>query len=192
MAMTESTPGPQARSDVRWRVPAYLSPSIDMHTHPPYDRSQTEPMLAAARRAGIERLIMCSIGYSDMIPYPSVDEVRRGNEEVYKLIDGHPGFVFGLVYVNPNHSETRDILEEGLQHPSCEMAGGRPAGACARLLERGPDQERGAFLTGRRRAAAAGALPAQAKQPQDALGLADVPDVAGALARQRLRRELAY
>lgn len=88
-----------------------------MHAHPPYDRSQTEPMLAAARRVGIERLILCSIGYSDMIAYPSVEEVRRGNEEVFELIDRHPDFVFGLVYVNPNHTETLTILEEGLQHP---------------------------------------------------------------------------
>jgi predicted TIM-barrel fold metal-dependent hydrolase len=132
--MAQLTRVSQAKSDIRWRLPAYLAPSIDMHSHPPYDRSQTEPMLAAARRAGIERLILCSIGYSDMIPYPSVDEVRRGNEEVYSLIDGHPGFVFGLVYVNPNHPETRDILEEGLQRPgvvgiklwvSCRDEGGR-------------------------------------------------------------------
>lgn len=98
-------------------MPAYLTPVIDMHAHPPYDRSQTEPMLAAARRTGIERLILCSLGYGDMIPYPPVDEVRHGNEEVVGLIDRHPGFVFGLVYVNPNHSQTRAILEEGLQHP---------------------------------------------------------------------------
>jgi predicted TIM-barrel fold metal-dependent hydrolase len=98
-------------------MPAYLAPIIDMHAHPPHDRSQTEPMLAAARRAGIERLILCSLGSGDMVPYPSVDEVRNGNEEVFGLIDRHPGFVFGLVYVNPNHSETRRILEEGLQHP---------------------------------------------------------------------------
>jgi predicted TIM-barrel fold metal-dependent hydrolase len=74
-------------------------------------------MLAAARRVGIERLILCSVGYSDMFPYPSVEEVRRGNEEVFSLIEQHPGYVFGLVYVNPNHPETLTILNEGIQHP---------------------------------------------------------------------------
>jgi len=103
--------------DSWWQLPSYLTPAIDMHAHPPYDRSQTEPMLAAARRVGIEHLILCSVGYSDMIPYPPVEEVRQGNEEVFDLIDRHPGFVFGLVYVNPNHTETLTILEEGLQHP---------------------------------------------------------------------------
>lgn len=115
--MTALKPVSLAEMNNRWKMPAYLAPVIDMHAHPPYDRSQTEPMLAAARRAGIERLILCSLGYSDMIPYPSADEVRRGNERVFGLIDRHPGFVFGLVYVNPNHSETKAILEEGLQHP---------------------------------------------------------------------------
>jgi uncharacterized protein len=105
------------RANSRWQLPSYLAPAIDMHAHPPYDRSQTEPMLAAARRVGIERLILCSIGYSDMIPYPPVEEVRQGNEEVFDLIDRHPGFVFGLVYVNPNHTEALTILEEGFQHP---------------------------------------------------------------------------
>jgi len=105
------------RANSRWQLPSYLAPAIDMHAHPPYDRSQTEPMLTAARRVGIERLILCSVGYSDMIPYPPVEEVRQGNEEVFGLIDRHPGFVFGLVYVNPNHAETLTILEEGFQHP---------------------------------------------------------------------------
>ena len=115
--MTGLKPVSIAEMSSRWKIPASLSPVIDMHAHPPYDLSQTEPMLAAARRAGIERLILCSLGYSDMIAYPPVDEVRRGNERVIGLIDRHPGFVSGLVYVNPNLSETRSILEEGLQHP---------------------------------------------------------------------------
>ncbi|MEA3336159.1 MAG: amidohydrolase family protein [Chloroflexota bacterium] len=104
------------RANTRWQLPCYLAPAIDMHAHPPYDRCQTEPMLEAARRVGVERLILCSIGHSDMIPYPPVGEVRQGNDEVFDLIDRHPGFVFGLVYVNPNHPETLTILEEGFQH----------------------------------------------------------------------------
>jgi len=101
----------------RWRMPAYLTPAIDMHAHPPYDRSQTGLMLDAARRVGIERLILCSVGYSDTIPYPPIEEVRRGNDEVLSLIRSHPGFVYGLVYVNPNLPETRDVLGHYLQQP---------------------------------------------------------------------------
>jgi predicted TIM-barrel fold metal-dependent hydrolase len=113
--MAELPRGVMPQTNKRWQMPAYLVPVIDMHAHLPTDRSQIEPMLAAARRAGIERLILSSLGYSDMIPYPSLDEVRRGNEELYRLIDRFPGFVFGLVYVNPNHPEAKAILEEGLQ-----------------------------------------------------------------------------
>ena len=97
----------------RW--PPYLTPAIDMHAHPPYDHTLIEPMLESERRVGIRRIILCALGYSDMIEYPSVDEVRRGNELVYDLIARHPDFVFGLVYVNPNLSDTIKILEEGLE-----------------------------------------------------------------------------
>ena len=103
-----------------WHTPDYLAPVIDMHAHPPYDRTKTLPMLDAARAVGIERLILCSLSYSDMPAYPPVAEVRKGNEEVYGLIERHPGFVHGLVYVNPvnpNPAETRAILEEGLAQP---------------------------------------------------------------------------
>jgi len=104
-------------SDTGWRLPSYLAPAIDMHSHPPYDRSQTEPMLEAARHVGIQRIILCGLGYTDMIEYPSVEEVRQGNQVVYDLIARYPGFVFGLVYVNPNLPETMQILEEGLPRP---------------------------------------------------------------------------
>lgn len=111
--MAHSSPAP-------WQMPSYVAPAIDMHAHPPYDRTKTRPMLDAARQVGIERLVLCSLSYDDMVAYPTVDEVRRGNEEVYSLIEGNPGFVYGLVYVNPinpNVTETRAILEEGLAHP---------------------------------------------------------------------------
>ncbi len=88
-----------------------------MHVHPPFERAKTGAMLAAAQRVGITRIIMCSIGYSDAVEYPSLEEVRRGNEEVYALAARHAGFVYGYVYVNPNHSETLSILEEGLCQP---------------------------------------------------------------------------
>jgi hypothetical protein len=71
-------------------------------------------MLAAARRVGITRAIVCDLGYSEWREYPPVGEVRRANERVYSLIDRHAGTVYGLVYVNPNHAETLEILEEGL------------------------------------------------------------------------------
>ena len=74
-----------------------------MHTHPPPDRGKMPAMLDAARAVGITRVIMSSLGYTDMVPYPSPEDVRRGNEEVLSLIDRYPGLVYGYVYVNPNH-----------------------------------------------------------------------------------------
>jgi len=101
----------------RWHMPDYASPAIDMHAHPPLDKSRTESMLAAARESGIERIILSSLGQAEMQPFPSVAEVRCCNREVCDLVDRHPGFVYGLAYVNPNHLETQAVLGETLQHP---------------------------------------------------------------------------
>jgi len=98
-------------------LPSYVRPAIDMHVHPPSGRAKTDAMIAAARRMGITRIILCALGYGEMVEYPSLDDVTRGNEEIYALAVRHRGFVYGLVYVNPNHPETPSILEEGLQHP---------------------------------------------------------------------------
>jgi hypothetical protein len=74
-------------------------------------------MLDAARQVGITRIILCAIGYSEMFEYPSVEEVRRGNEEVFTLTARYPSFAYGLVYVNPNHPDTLSILEDGFRRP---------------------------------------------------------------------------
>jgi hypothetical protein len=88
-----------------------------MHAHPPFERAKAGAMLDAARRVGIARIILCAIGYSEMVEYPSLEEVRRGNEEVFILAARYPGFAYGLVYVNPNHPDTLSILEDGLGRP---------------------------------------------------------------------------
>lgn len=95
----------------------YLTPAIDMHAHPPYDHALIEPMLASARSAGIRRIILNALGYSAMIEYPSAEEVERGNALVGDLIARYPGYVFGLVYVNPNLPETLPMLDAGLTNP---------------------------------------------------------------------------
>lgn len=94
-----------------------LGSLIDMHAHPPQGADRVQRMLAAARQVGIERLILCSVGPSNAPHYPSLAEVRRANEHVAKLIEEHPGFVFGLAYVNPNHADAIDLLERRLRQP---------------------------------------------------------------------------
>lgn len=101
--------------DHRWRLPEYLSPAIDMHAHPPYDHERIEPMLEAAWRVGIQRIIVAALGFSGLIEYPSADEVVRGNQVAYDLVRRHPGKVFAYVYVNPNLPETMQILDDGLR-----------------------------------------------------------------------------
>jgi uncharacterized protein len=88
-----------------------------MHAHPPFERAKTEAMLDAARQVGITRIILCAIGYSEMFEYPSLEEVTRGNEEVFAIAARYPTFACGLVYVNPNLPETLSILEDGFRRP---------------------------------------------------------------------------
>jgi predicted TIM-barrel fold metal-dependent hydrolase len=74
-------------------------------------------MFDAARQVGITRLVLSDLGLGTWRHEPAIDHVRQANERVYRLVTEHAGFAYGLVYVNPNHTETRDILEEGLEQP---------------------------------------------------------------------------
>ena len=104
-------------SDSRMKLPSYVRPAFDMHVHPPLDEGRIEAMFDAARRVGITRLILSDLGRGEWPYEPPVEHVRRANEYVYKVVADHAGFAYGLVYVNPNHVESRDILEEGLAQP---------------------------------------------------------------------------
>jgi len=96
-------------------LPAYVRPVFDMHAHPsPQGDGQIERMLAAAERVGITRMILSDLGRGAWREYPSEEQVRRANERVYDIVSNYPGRTYGYVYVNPNHAETRSILEDGL------------------------------------------------------------------------------
>lgn len=97
--------------------PPYVRPAFDMHVHPPPEEGRIEAMFDAARQVGITRLILSDLGRGEWRYEPPVEHVRRANERVYGIVADHPGFAYGLVYVNPNHAETGDILEEGLVQP---------------------------------------------------------------------------
>jgi predicted TIM-barrel fold metal-dependent hydrolase len=96
------------------KLPSYVQPALDMHVHPPPGEGRIEALFEAARQVGIARLILSDLGQGEWRQNPHVEHVRRANERVYRIVADHPNFAYGLVYVNPNHAETRDILEEGL------------------------------------------------------------------------------
>ena len=106
-----------------WNMPDFVTPAIDMHAHPPLDRTRTEPMLAAARESGIRRIILSSLGQTDMPPFPSPAEVDEDNREVIALVDLNPGYVYGLAYANPNHEDAPARLRKALEHPG--IVGGK-------------------------------------------------------------------
>jgi hypothetical protein len=88
-----------------------------MHVHPPPGEDGIDELFNAAQQVGITRLILSDLGQGEWRQEPPVDHVRRANERVYRIIAEYAEFAYGLVYVNPNHAETRDILEEGLALP---------------------------------------------------------------------------
>jgi len=98
-------------------LPAYIRPSLDMHVHPPPQGGPIDDLFAAAQRVGITHLVLCDLGTGAWREYPSVEHVREANERVYDIVARRPESARGLVYVNPNHAETGDILNEGLAQP---------------------------------------------------------------------------
>jgi predicted TIM-barrel fold metal-dependent hydrolase len=96
-------------------LPSYVRPAFDMHVHPsPREGGLVEEMLTAAEQVGITRLILSDLGSGAWRGHPSVQQVQQANERVYDAVSRYCGRAYGYVYVNPNHAETRDILEEGL------------------------------------------------------------------------------
>lgn len=89
-------------------------PTIDAHAH--LDGATLHPMVLEECAAhGVDRIMVSSIAnYSH---YPTLEQVRRANDNLYVVQRDHPGFVEGYCYVNPRHgtqavSELRRNIEE--------------------------------------------------------------------------------
>lgn len=75
-------------------------------------------MVAAARRWGITRQIVMSLGNTGYIVYPTPQELREANSHVIELMAQFPGEVIGFCYVSPQHpteslEEIRRCVAEG-------------------------------------------------------------------------------
>jgi len=84
----------------------------DAHVHlagvPGTVQQRIDGLLAYAGRMGIERVVV-SMGTS-FVPDPSPEDLRKQNDEVLRAIAHAPHRVFGLVYLNPKH--TQESLRE--------------------------------------------------------------------------------
>ena len=75
-------------------------------------------LVTTAREVGIDRMLVSSLGDTGYIAYPTPDEMRAANDHVLEATARFPGFVFGLCYVTPEHTdaaldEIRRCVEDG-------------------------------------------------------------------------------
>jgi predicted TIM-barrel fold metal-dependent hydrolase len=84
---------------------------LDVHGHPPLDRSRLPALLAALERWDA-RLLLSDLGATDggWLHDPEVAHWRSGNELCAAVVAQHPDRLFGYCYVNPKH--TAEALAE--------------------------------------------------------------------------------
>ncbi|HEX2325154.1 MAG TPA: amidohydrolase family protein [Chloroflexota bacterium] len=84
---------------------------LDVHGHPPPDRSRLPGLLAALERWD-SRLLLSDLGARDTgwVHAPEVRHWQEGNEQCAELVRQHPDRLLGYCYVNPAHG--REALAE--------------------------------------------------------------------------------
>ncbi len=89
--------------------------AIDIHTHPILrddrrDRAGADELIAGARRHGIGHLVVLG----DVLAYgrsPDEMQLRRINDDTYRLMRRYPGVVTGFCHLNPTLGE-RAVMRE--------------------------------------------------------------------------------
>ena len=91
---------------------------FDCHVHVGrHDAPSDEVLWAAAARAGVERMLVSSLG-AEWVTYPSADEVAWANGAMTAFVERHRGAAWGLAYVNPKHGAAgMDALKHLLDEP---------------------------------------------------------------------------
>ncbi|MGH2351138.1 MAG: amidohydrolase family protein, partial [Chloroflexota bacterium] len=85
---------------------------LDVHAHPPRDRSQLPAYLAALERFD-SRVLLSELGgprRRDWVHVPEVEHWQEGNAGSAELVRRYPDRLLGYCYVNPAHG--REALEE--------------------------------------------------------------------------------
>lgn len=84
---------------------------LDVHGHPPRDRSLVPAFIAALERFDL-RLLVAELGSnaSGWEPVPGIEHWQQGNALCAELVAAHPDRLIGYCYVNPAHG--REALAE--------------------------------------------------------------------------------
>jgi predicted TIM-barrel fold metal-dependent hydrolase len=83
---------------------------FDIHVHLLAQPDADAEFLRFAHEWKMPFAISCLGPDGSMLPNPSVDEVRRANDKVLKLMEQEPGMAHGFCYINPLHG--RQSLDE--------------------------------------------------------------------------------
>lgn len=81
-------------------------------------REQAE-LVDRAREAGIDKIVVSSLGRERYLPYPSEEEVTQANDDVIELMRMFPDRVYGFCYLNPRNEnclkEIKRCAEAGMK-----------------------------------------------------------------------------
>ncbi len=90
---------------------------IDAHAHiwgPDLDSKANRDMIEACRRYGIDKILISALfgGYG-----PDEENIELANTYLAKFIDQYPDLVRGMVYLNPHHKNSVDVMKKYLENP---------------------------------------------------------------------------
>jgi len=85
--------------------PAEPGKIFDIHVHLLAVESADAEFLQFAHEWKMPFAVSCLGPDGSMIPNPTVDEVRRANDKVLRLMEQEPGMAYGFCYANPLHGQ---------------------------------------------------------------------------------------
>jgi len=91
---------------------------IDAHVHT-YNKAHTSllgdrhpwEIVIRAQEAGIEKIVISSLGLTGYLPYPSSQEIREANDDVLSLMQEFPEVVYGWCYLNPRNPDWQEEMQ---------------------------------------------------------------------------------
>ena len=90
---------------------------IDAHAHiwgKDLDSPSNLKMIEACRRFSIDKILISALfgGYG-----PDEQDIKDANDYLAKFIDKYPDLVRGMIYLNPHHANSVEVMRHYLQNP---------------------------------------------------------------------------
>ena len=93
---------------------------VDCHAHiRTPDNGEPELVLDAADRAGVNRVVLCSLG-REWVPFPDAAALEQANADIAQVVERYPDRFMGLVYLSADEVPLRlDHLDRYIANGPC-------------------------------------------------------------------------